>query len=73
MAFVTLDTTQDPYERLALWEKEVLQPIAQGKSNKEIGAPLNKSVNATAVLRARIMDSLGLRPPGEAVLFAVKK
>ena len=36
------DDTQDPYERLTLREKEVLQLIAQGKSNKEIAVLLNK-------------------------------
>ncbi len=67
------DDTQDPYERLTLREKEVLQLIAQGKSNKEIAVMLNISVNTVAVHRARVMDTLDLHRTAELVLFAVKK
>ena len=67
------DSTQDPYERLTLREKEVLQLIAQGKSNKEIAVLLNISTNTVAVHRARVMDTLGLHRTAELVLFAVKK
>jgi DNA-binding NarL/FixJ family response regulator len=67
------DDTQDPYERLTLREKEVLQLIAQGKSNKEIAVLLNISANTVAVHRARVMDTLGLHRTAELVLFAVKK
>jgi DNA-binding NarL/FixJ family response regulator len=67
------DTPQDPYERLTLREKEVLQLIAGGKSNKEIAVLLNISVNTVAVHRARVMDALGFHRTAELVLFAVKK
>jgi DNA-binding NarL/FixJ family response regulator len=67
------DTSQDPYERLTLREKEVLQLIAQGKSNKEIAILLNISVNTVAVHRARVMETLGLHRTAELVLYAVKK
>jgi DNA-binding NarL/FixJ family response regulator len=67
------DTSQDPYERLTLREKEVLQLIAQGKSNKEIATLLNISVNTVAVHRARVMETLGLHRTAELVLYAVKK
>jgi DNA-binding CsgD family transcriptional regulator len=56
-----------------LREKEVLQLIAQGKSNKEIAVLLNISVNTVAVHRARVMDTLDLHRTAELVLFAVKK
>jgi len=65
--------SQDPYERLTLREKEVLQLIAQGKSNKEIATLLNISVNTVAVHRARVMETLDLHRTAELVLFAVKK
>jgi two-component system, NarL family, response regulator NreC len=67
------DSTQEPYERLTLREKEVLQLIAQGKSNKEIAVLLNISVNTVAVHRARVMETLNLHRTAELVLFAVKK
>jgi len=66
-------TSQDPYEKLTLREKEVLQLIAQGKSNKEIATLLNISVNTVAVHRARLMETLNLNRTAELVLFAVKK
>jgi two-component system response regulator NreC len=65
--------SRDPYERLTLREKEVLQLIAQGKSNKEIATLLNISVNTVAVHRAHVMETLGLHRTAEIVLYAVKK
>lgn len=67
------DAGQDAYERLSLREKEVLQLIAQGKSNKEVAALLNISVNTVAVHRARVMESLGVHRTAELVLYAVKR
>jgi DNA-binding NarL/FixJ family response regulator len=67
------DKSQDPYERLTLREKEVLQLIAQGKSNKEIAALLNISVNTVAVHRAHVMETLGLHRTAEIVLYAVRR
>ena len=43
------DTKQDPYERLTLREKEVLQLIAEGKTSREIGSLLQISANTVAV------------------------
>ncbi len=67
------DKSQDPYERLTLREREVLQLIAQGKSNKEIATLLNISVNTVAVHRAHVMETLGLHRTAELVLYAVKR
>ena len=65
--------SQDPYERLTLREKEVLQLIAQGKSNKEVAVLLNISVNTVAVHRAHLMETLGVHRTAELVLYAVKR
>jgi DNA-binding NarL/FixJ family response regulator len=67
------EAADDPYEKLTLREKEVLQLIAQGKSNKEIATLLDISVNTVAVHRARLMETLGLHRTAELVLYAVKK
>lgn len=69
----TPEAGKEPHERLTLREKEVLQLIAQGKSNKEIAALLKISVNTVAVHRARVMDTLGIHRTAELVLYAVKK
>ncbi len=67
------DKTSDPYDRLTQREKQVLQLIAHGKSNKEIAVMLDLSVNTVAVHRANLMSALGVHKTAELVLFAVKK
>lgn len=53
-------------------EMEVLQMIAQGKSNKEIAAELQLSANTVAVHRANIMDALGIHKTAELVVYAIR-
>jgi DNA-binding NarL/FixJ family response regulator len=53
-------------------ELEILQHIVAGKSNKEIAAELNLSVNTVSVHRANIMDALGLHKTAELVVYAIK-
>ncbi len=59
-------------ERLSLREREVIQLLAEGKSNKEIGASLNISKRTVDHHRARIMDKLKVQSVGELVLYAVR-
>lgn len=66
-------TDEDPYDKLTQREKQVLQLIAQGKSNKEIAAILDLSVNTVSVHRANLMETLQLHRTAELVLYAVKK
>ena len=63
----------DAFDQLTQREKQVLQLIAHGKSNKEIAAILNLSVNTVAVHRANLMHTLGVHKAAELVLFAVRK
>lgn len=53
-------------------ELEILQHIVAGKSNKEIAAELNLSVNTVAVHRANIMDALGIHKTAELVVYAIR-
>jgi DNA-binding NarL/FixJ family response regulator len=53
-------------------ELEVLQHIVSGKSNKEIAAALDLSVNTVAVHRANIMDVLNIRNTAELVVHAIR-
>jgi DNA-binding NarL/FixJ family response regulator len=69
----SFDKSADPYERLTQREKQVLQLIAHGKSNKEIAVMLELSVNTVSVHRANLMSALGAHKTAELVLFAVKK
>lgn len=63
----------DGWDRLTDREKQVLQLIAHGKSNKEIAVVLNLSVNTVAVHRANLMSTLKVHKAAELVLYAVKK
>jgi two-component system response regulator NreC len=62
----------DPIDRLSSREREVLQMIAEGKTNKEIAVTLNLSVYTIDAHRGRIMEKLNLHSTGELVRFAVR-
>ncbi len=61
------------FDRLTPREREVLTMIAKGKSNKEIAALLDLSVNTVAVHRANLMDKLNIHKSTELVQYAVRK
>jgi DNA-binding NarL/FixJ family response regulator len=63
----------DPLDLLTSREREVLQMIAEGKTNKEIAAALNLSVYTVDAHRGRIMEKLNLHSAGELVRFAIRK
>jgi DNA-binding NarL/FixJ family response regulator len=63
----------DPYELLTEREREVLQMIAEGNSNKDIAARLYLSVLTVETHRKRMFDKLGLHGTAEVMLYAVRK
>lgn len=63
----------DAFDKLTPREKQILQLIAEGNSNKEIAALLNLSVNTVAVHRANLMDALGVHRTAELVVYAIRK
>ncbi len=63
----------DPLDLLSSREREVLQLIAEGKTNKEIATLLNLSVYTVDAHRGRIMEKLNLHSTSELVRFAVRK
>jgi DNA-binding NarL/FixJ family response regulator len=58
--------------RLSSREREIVQLLAEGKSNKEIGALLNISTRTVENHRAKIMDKLRLRSFSELIRYAVR-
>jgi DNA-binding NarL/FixJ family response regulator len=58
--------------RLTPREREILQLLAEGKSNKEIAALLGISVNTAEAHRANIMLKLGFHSITELVVYAVR-
>jgi DNA-binding NarL/FixJ family response regulator len=61
-----------PLDLLTSREREVLQLIAEGKTNKEIAGELNLSVYTVDAHRGRIMEKLNLHSTGELVRFALR-
>src|ERR1043166_1183327 len=61
-----------PTDLLTSREREVLQMLAEGKTNKEIAGVLNLSVYTVDAHRGRIMEKLNLHSINELVRFAVR-
>jgi RNA polymerase sigma factor (sigma-70 family) len=64
---------QDSFELLTEREKEILQLVAEGKSNKEVAALLNLSPYTVETHRNHILQKLNLHNTAEMVLYAVRK
>ena len=64
---------QDSYELLTEREREVLQLLAEGKSNKEAATVLNLSPYTIETHRTNLMQKLGVHNTAEIVLYAVRK
>src|SRR5215472_9968619 len=62
----------NPVDLLTSREREVLQMLAEGKTNKEIAGVLNLSVYTVDAHRGRIMEKLNLHSINDLVRFAVR-
>jgi len=62
----------NPIDLLSSREREVLQMLAEGKTNKEIATVLNLSVYTVEAHRGRIMEKLNIHSINELVRFAVR-
>jgi two-component system response regulator NreC len=65
--------SEDSYELLTGREREILQLVAEGKSNKDVANLLNLSVYTVETHRANIMEKLSLHNVPELILYAVRK
>jgi len=65
--------TEDSYDLLTPREREILQLVAEGKSNKDIANLLNLSVHTIETHRSNIMEKLNLRGIPELILYAVRR
>ncbi|PYT14219.1 MAG: DNA-binding response regulator [Acidobacteria bacterium] len=64
---------EDSYELLTKREREVLQLVAEGKSNKEVASLLNLSLYTVETHRTHILQKLNLHSVPELILYAVRK
>ena len=63
----------DSYHLLTDREKEVLQLLAEGRSNKEVASLLNLGLSTVETHRANLMQKLNFHNTAEIVLYAVRK
>jgi two-component system response regulator NreC len=64
---------EDSYDLLSVREKEILQILATGKSNREIADQLHISFSTVETHRNNIFQKLHLHNLAELILYAVRK
>jgi len=63
----------DPYEQLTTRERQVLQLIAEGKTNRQISEALNVAVKTVDTHRSHLMRKLGIHDQTSLVKYALRK
>ncbi len=64
---------EDSYDLLTDREREVLQLVAEGRTNKEVANQLNISLTTVETHRTHILQKLGLHSVPDLILYAVRK
>lgn len=64
---------EDSYELLTTREREILQLLAEGRSNKDIARMLDLSLYTVETHRSNIMEKLNLHGIPELMLYAIRK
>ena len=63
----------DTFHLLTAREREVLQLLAEGRSNKEVASLLELALSTVETHRANLMQKLSLHNTAEIVLYAVRR
>jgi two-component system, NarL family, response regulator NreC len=64
---------EDSYDLLTAREREILQLLAEGRTNKEVANLLNISVTTIETHRGHILQKLSLHSTPDLILYAVRK
>jgi two-component system, NarL family, response regulator NreC len=64
---------EDSYDLLTPREREILQLLAEGKTNKEVAVILNLSPHTIDTHRGNLLQKLNLHSVPELILYAVRK
>lgn len=64
---------EDSYELLTTREREVLQLVAEGRSNKDIARLLDLSLHTIETHRSNLSEKLNLHGVPELMLYAIRK
>lgn len=68
-----VEAMEDKYNKLTGREREVLQMIAEGRTNREIAGRLHITIKTVEAHRAHLVDKLGLRSIAELTRYALRK
>lgn len=68
-----MSDTGDPYETLTTRERQVLQAVAEGKTNRLIAEQLGLAVKTVDTHRMRLMRKLDIHDQTNLVKFAVRR
>lgn len=63
----------DPYETLTARERQVLQQIAEGKTNRQVAEQLQVAIKTVDTHRSRLMRKLNIHDQTSLVKFALRK
>lgn len=63
----------DSYELLTPREREILQMLGEGNSNKEVATRLNLSLHTVETHRGNVLEKLNLHSTAEMILYGVRK
>lgn len=66
-------TPQGEVDPLTVRERQILQLIAEGQSNKQIAANLHISIKTVDTHRTRLMDKLGIHNVASLVRYAIRQ
>jgi len=64
---------EDSFDLLTTREREILQLLAEGRSNKEVASVLQLSLYTVETHRANIFQKLNLHSGAELILYAIRK
>lgn len=63
----------DSYDNLTVREREVLQLVAEGHTNREIANILHISIKTVGVHRSHLMEKLNIHNVAELIKYAIRK
>jgi DNA-binding NarL/FixJ family response regulator len=66
------DNYKSPQNRLTAREREIVQLLGEGQSNKEVAESLNISVKTVETHRSHIMEKLNIHSLGDLIRYAVR-
>jgi DNA-binding NarL/FixJ family response regulator len=64
---------EDSYDLLSIREKEILQLLASGATNRQVAEMIHVSVATVETHRTNIFQKLGIHSLPELILYAVRK